>query len=129
MLIEVERQDDVCVLRLEGRLVTGTDPAYLLAKTDEIKSQNCDKVLADLRELLSIGSTGIGFLVDIYASVTKSPGRRFVLVGPSRRVREVLDLTHLSSVIPVVSDFASGLAALRAEGPAAQSAGEGSSVL
>ncbi len=124
MLIEIERQNDVCVLRLAGSLVTGTDPEYLRIKTAEIKSKNCNKVLVDLRELLSIGSTGIGFLVGIYTSVTKSPGGRFVLVSPSRRVREVLDLTRLSTVIPLVSDIASGLAAMRGEGSTARSAGK-----
>ena len=113
MRIEVERQDDVCVLRIEGRLVTGTDPIYLQTKMDEIKSQNCNKVLADLRELLSIGSTGIGFLVRIYTSVTTRPDGRFVAVGSNPRVREVFDLTHLSKVFPLVSDMASGLALLR----------------
>jgi anti-anti-sigma factor len=125
MLIELERQDDVCVLRLTGSLVTGTDPEYLRAKAAEIKSQSCNKLLADLRELLSIGSTGLGFLVGLYTSVTKSSGGRFVLVGANRRVREVLVLTRLSSVIPMVADVASGLATLRGQGPAAQSVGKG----
>ena len=124
MLIEIERQNGVCVLRIKGSLVAGTDPDYLRVKAAEIKSENCNKVLADLRELLSIGSTGIGFLVGIYTSVTKSPGGRFVLVSPSRRVREVLDITRLSTVLPSAPDIASGLAALRSEGPAARSAEE-----
>jgi anti-anti-sigma factor len=125
MLIELERQDDVCVLRLTGSLVTGIDPEYLKAKAAEIKSQNCTKLLADLRELLSIGSTGLGFLVGLYTSVTKSSGGRFVLVGANKRVGDVLVLTRLSSVIPMVADIASGLATLRGENPAARSAGKG----
>lgn len=125
MLIELERQDDVCVLRLTGSLVTGTDPEYLRAKAAEIKSQSCNKLLADLRELLSIGSTGFGFLVSLYTSVTKNSGGRFVLVGANRRVGEVLVLTRLSTVIPMVADVASGLATLCGEGPAAQSVGQG----
>jgi len=120
MLIELERQDDVCVLRLRGRFVTGTNLNYLRDKTDEVNSQNCKKVLADLRELLSIGSTGIGLLVDIYTSVTKNASGRFVLVGPQPHVREVFELTHLDSVIPLVTDIASGLAVLRDEGTAAR---------
>lgn len=124
MLIEIEGQNDVCVLRLAGSLVTGTDPDYLRIKAVEVKSTNCNKVLTDLRELVSIGSTGIGFLVGVYTSVTKNPDGRFVLVSPSRRVREVLDLTRLSTVIPMVSDMASGLAAMRGEGPATRSAGK-----
>ena len=119
MLIEVERQNDVCVLRFEGRFATGTDPYYLHAKTEELKSQGCNRVLADLRELQSIGSTGIGFLVRIYSTVTKTGNGRFVAVGANRRVMEVFDLTHLRKVIPLVPDMASGLALLRAEHTAA----------
>jgi anti-sigma B factor antagonist len=115
MLIEVQRQDDVCVLRFEGRFVTGTDPYYLHAKIEELKSQGCTKVLADLRELLSIGSTGIGFLVRAYSTVTKTGNGRFVVVCANRRVLEVIDLTHLKKAIAVVPDLASGLALLRAE--------------
>ena len=119
MLIEVERQDEVCVLRFEGRFVAGTNPYYLDAKTEELKSQGCTRVLADLRELVSIGSTGIGFLVRIYSTVIKTGNGRFVAVGANQRVLEVLDLTHLCKVIPVVPDMASGLALLRAERTAA----------
>ena len=41
------------------------------------------------------------------------PDGRFVLVGAQQRVREVLDLTRLSSILPLASDMASGLALLR----------------
>jgi anti-sigma B factor antagonist len=115
MLIEVERQDDVCVLRIEGRFVTGTDPYYLHAKIEELKSQGCTTVLADLRELISIGSTGIGFLVRAYSTVTKTGNGRFVVVCANPRVLEVFDLTHLKKAIAVVPDVASGMAVLRAE--------------
>jgi anti-sigma B factor antagonist len=115
MLIEVGRQDDVCVLRLQGRFVTGTDPYYLHAKIEELKSQGCSKVLADLRELLSIGSTGIGFLVRAYSTVTKTGNGRFVVVCANPRVLEVFDLTHLKKAIVVVRDVTSALALLRAD--------------
>ena len=116
MLIEVNQIDDVCVLRFEGRFVTGSDPEYLRGKSDELKNLGCAKVLADFREVISIGSTAIGFLVAVYSSVTKNPDGRFVLVGAQPRVREVLDLTRLSSILPMAGDMASGMAALR--GPA-----------
>jgi anti-sigma B factor antagonist len=115
MLIEVERQEDVCILRLEGRFVTGTDPYYLHAKIEELKSQGCTKVLADLRELLSIGSTGIGFLVRAYSTVTKTGNGRFAVVCANLRVLEVFELTHLKKAMAVVPDITSGLALLRAE--------------
>ena len=113
MLIELNQIDDVCILRFEGRFNTGFDPEYLRSKGEELKRIECDKVLADFREVPSVGSTGIGFLVAIYSSVTKNPNGRFVIVGAQPRVREVLDLTRLSSILPMAGDMASGMAVLR----------------
>jgi anti-anti-sigma factor len=113
MLIEVRQKDEICVVRCEGRLVTA-DHEYLHAKKDEIKGANCKKVLADFSEVPDIGSAGIGFIVGVYTS-TKNSGGRFVLVGIRPRVREVLDITRVSKVIPLAADIASGLATLRDE--------------
>lgn len=115
MLIEIEHQDEVCIFRIKGRFVAGADPELLRAKRDEIGIRNCKRLLVDLRDVPFIGSTGIGFLVGLYTSITRNPGGRFVLVGPHPRVREVLELTRLNTIIPMAADFASGLAVLRAE--------------
>ncbi len=112
-LISLEHSDDVCVLRLTGRLETGADMEHLRAKSDEIRAHACKKLLADFREVPFIGSTGIGFLVTIYTTVTKTIHGAFVLVGAAPRVREVLDLTCLSRVIPMAPDIESGLRMLR----------------
>ena len=122
MLIEIENQNDVCILRLKGRFVTATDLDYLRAQSDEIKIRNCSKLLVDLSEVSSIGSTVIGFVVDLYTSTTKKAGGRFTLAGANSRVREVLDLTRLSTLIPMATDTESGLAALRGENPVALTA-------
>ena len=119
MLIEFEYRDDVCILRPRGRFVTGLDAAYLRSKTEELRNSGCRKVLADFRDVPYVDSTGIGFLVGVYTTVTNAGGR-FVIVGPHPRVREVLDLTRLSSVMPIAANEAAGLKFLRAIEPAAQ---------
>src|SRR6185503_15451487 len=81
MLIELNQIDDVCVMRFEGRFVTGVEPEFLRTKSEQLKQFGCAKVLADFREVTSVGSTAIGFIVAIYSSVTKNPDGRFVLVG------------------------------------------------
>jgi len=111
MLIEVKQKDEVCLLRCEGRFVAGTDPEYLRIKRDEIRALNCKKVLADFSAVSAVGSAGIGFIVGVYTS-TRNSGGRFILVGLSPRVREIFDLTHVSTVIPVAADIESGLATL-----------------
>ena len=122
MLIEFDYKDDVCIIRPRGRFVTGSDAEYLRKKTDELKSCGRTKVMTDLHDVPYADSTGIAFIVGAYTSVTNSLGGRFVLVSPNPRVREVLDLTRLSTVIPIAADEAAGLAFLNAEGPVARGA-------
>jgi anti-anti-sigma factor len=124
MLIEIEHGEKVCILRLSGHFRSGEDPGYLREKSDEIRSHDCKKMLADLDELLSIGSMGMGFLVGVYVNVTKrSGGGRFILVAANQRVREVLNLTRLNTILPLAPDLASGMAALHGEEPGALGAG------
>src|ERR1700730_9830788 len=123
MLIEIRQNDGICLVRCEGRLVTA-DHKYLRAKKDEIMGANCRKVLADFSEVPDIGSAGIGFIVGVYTS-TKNAGGRFVLVGLRPRVREVLDITRVSTVIPLAADIVSGLATLCDEDMAAGAQNQG----
>ena len=111
MLIEIKRKDEVCVLRCEGRFVAGTDPEYLRVKRDEIKGLGCKKVLADFGGVSDVGSAGLGFIVGVYTS-TRNSGGSFMLVGLKPHVREIFDLTRVSTVIPIAADVASGLATL-----------------
>jgi anti-anti-sigma factor len=109
--IEIEREDEVWVVRFKGDFRTGEDPDYLNAKLDDVKALSCAKVLADFREAKSIGSAALTFIVGLYRI---SEGC-FVLVGAQPRVRLVLDLTRLSTMFPTLEDLESGLAALRSE--------------
>ncbi len=114
MVIQIEQQGDVCVMRIEGPLVTGSDPEYLSAKADDLKRLNAIKVLVDLSQVPHVGSTGIGFIVGVFTSITVNAGQ-FVLVGLQPRVHEVFQLTRLNTIIPSAPDLASGFAALRRE--------------
>ena len=110
VLFEIERRDDVCIVRISGRLAAGADSDDLQGKVQEIKSLGCNKLIADIRELDSIGSAGIGFLVDLHTSMAKVAGGRFVLAGPSPRVLEVLALTGLTKIISMAKDLPAALA-------------------
>jgi anti-anti-sigma factor len=112
MVIQIQRDDDICILRISGRLATGMDDEYLVAKAREIKGMGCPNILLDLRELHSVGSSGIGFFVDLFTSVLKNGAGRLVLATPSPYVSEVLDLTGLSKIIPIVADEAAARAFL-----------------
>jgi anti-anti-sigma factor len=114
MELEIEQNKDVCILHFKGRFLTGLDPEYLRAKSDQIKSCGCAKMLVDLSEVPVMGSTGIGFVVEIYTSAIKREGGRFVMTGATPRVQEVFRITRLDNVIPTAPDVESGIAAMNA---------------
>jgi anti-anti-sigma factor len=116
MFIELQQQyDGLCILHCEGSLVPGPEMDYLQTKLDEIKRLACARLAIDFQDVIAIGSMGVTWIVGAYASVTRRPGGRFVLTGVNRHVRQVLDLTRLSTVIPLAPDLASGLAILRSK--------------
>jgi len=115
MLIDIEQQERICILRCKGKLVAGPGMEYIQAKMDDLKKLACDRVLADFQDVTCIGSMGVAFLVGAYTSVTRRPGGRFVLIGANVLVQHVLQLTRLNTVIQQVPDLTSGLAALGIE--------------
>ena len=120
MRIEIEQQyDRVCILHCQGRFVPGPGMDYLETKLDQIEILEYTRILADFEGVTAIGSLGVSFIVGAYNSVVRQPGGRFVLAGANPRVRRVLDLTGLSTLILFASDLSSGLAILRAEAPTA----------
>ena len=92
------------------------------AKLDEIKKLSCTRLLVDFRDVISIGSLGVSFILDAWKSVVREPGGRFVLTAANPRVRRVLDLTRISSIVPLAPDLASGLVILGVEATVASPA-------
>jgi anti-anti-sigma factor len=114
MLIEIELQDEICVLHCKGRFVTGPDQDYLESKLEDLRKLNCRKVLADFSEVPCIGSSGLSFLLSVSNFVIDISGG-FVLTGAGPLVRQALHVTRLSEVIRVAANLTSGLEALRGE--------------
>jgi anti-anti-sigma factor len=106
LTIEIEHNEDECLLRCNGHFRAADDPQYLRDKVDEIETLGCTRLLLDFRDVLSLGSSGLSFLVNLYHT---SDGR-IVLASTQPRVREVLEITRLSTLIPMTGDIESGLA-------------------
>jgi anti-anti-sigma factor len=117
--IEIQQRDGICFLHCRGRLVPGPDIEYVRTKMSELENLNSARVLADFREVRSIGSTGVSFIVSIYNSVARHSGGHFVIADVAPPVREVLDLTRLSTVIAIAEDLASARAKLDSDCPPA----------
>jgi len=114
MLVESQTDGELCILRLSGRFATGHDVAYLREKAEEVKRCGCPRVLVDFRDVAYLDSTGIGFLIGLYASVVTHPGGAFGIYAPNAKVREVLEICRLDTIFPIYKDEAAARAALKA---------------
>ena len=112
MVVQFDFEGDVCVLRLEGRFATGLDSDYLRGKVDELKRLACKKVVADFTKVSYIDSTGIGFLISVYTTLTRDGSGQFVLAGVNRRVQQVLELTKLTGILRAFPDLDAARAAI-----------------
>jgi anti-anti-sigma factor len=119
ILIKIELLGDLCLLHFMGRLHASAHSDYLNAKMEEIKTLVCTKFLANFEDVTSLDCSGLSFIVSLY----KASGGRLVLMKTQRHVREILDITRLSTVIPLTADIESALAALRGDISAAGGAG------
>ena len=115
VLIQIELLGDLCFLHFKGRLQASARSDYLNAKMEEIKTLGCTKFLANFEDVTSLDCCGLSFII----SLNKTSDGRLVLMKTRPHVREVLDITRLSTVIPLTADMESALAALHGEIPVA----------
>jgi|SRR5580658_2984407 anti-anti-sigma factor len=113
MRLESQIHDGVCVLRLQGRFVTGSD-AELLSAQNSLKDIGIAKAVIDLRAVPYIDSTGLAFVVELHKSLANRGGQLF-LAGANQRVREVLEMTRIGEIVPLFEDVEEAETALRSE--------------
>jgi len=113
MRLESQIRDGVCVLRLAGRFVTGSDVAFLSAKNC-LQKAGIVKAVVDLSGVPYIDSTGLAFVVELHKAL-QSRGGQLMLANPNARVREVLEMTRIGEIVPLFDDAENAEAALRGE--------------
>ena len=113
MRLESQIRDGVCILRLQGRFVTGSDAEFVSAR-NHLQKIGIAKAVVDLSAVPYIDSTGLAFVVELHKSLASRGGQLF-LADANQRVREVLQLTRIGEIIPLFQDVEDAEAALRGE--------------
>ena len=98
--IDVNVFGETATLRCEGRIVAGDDVSRLKAAI--LCHQDSKTLVLDLENVGMIDGSGLGLLAFV-AGWTRVMGTEVKLVNPSRRVRELLALTKLDSVLDICS--------------------------
>lgn len=94
---------DVTVLDAAGRITLGEGASAFRAAIRDLVAKGNKKVLLNLGEVSYIDSSGIGELVSGYTTVAGAGGQ-LKLVGLSKRVKDLLQITKLYTVFEVFDD-------------------------
>ena len=96
LTVTVEELNGAVVLHCAGRIVRGEETALLCAAS----RQHGRTMILDLEKVETIDAAGIGALVALEAA-----GIYLQLVNANERVRQLLRITHVDSILEITSPF------------------------
>ena len=98
MYATVRSNKGMTIVDVHGHIDLGTSP--VLRKTMLESLKNGGGLAANLADVKYIDSSGIASLLEVLKEA-KSKGKKFVLLGLTPAVREVLQLTRLTGVFEI----------------------------
>jgi anti-sigma B factor antagonist len=110
--ISSRQVDDVNILDVAGRISLGAEANALRDALNDLIARNQKKILVNLAEVSYLDSWGIRELATAFNSVHKDGGQ-FKLANPTKRVKDVLMITRMHTVIEVHEDEAAALASFK----------------
>jgi anti-anti-sigma factor len=85
---------ETSVVRLEGPIVI----SHLFPFQTELRRQTAKLIVLDLSGAPYMDSSGLGAILNAYVSAQKN-GRRLVLSGANERIRALLQLTKVDTIV------------------------------
>lgn len=99
---------DVTVIDAAGRITLGEGASTFRDTVRDLAAKGDKKLLLNLGEVSYIDSSGIGEMVSGFTTVTNHGGQ-LKLLGLSKRVKDLLQITKLYTVFEVFDDEASAV--------------------
>ncbi len=96
---------DVTVIDISGRITLGEGSSTLRDTLRDLTAKGNKKILLNLSDVSYIDSSGIGELVSGFTSVSNQGGT-LKLLGLTKRVKDLLQITKLYTVFDVHEDEA-----------------------
>ena len=100
--------DGVAVVDMSGRITLGEGSVVLRDTIRDLIGKGSKKILLNLGDVTYIDSSGIGELVSGFTTVTNHGGN-LKLVGLSKRVKDLLQITKLYTVFEAFDDEADAI--------------------
>ncbi|MBV8820882.1 MAG: STAS domain-containing protein [Acidobacteriaceae bacterium] len=99
---------DVTVIDAAGRITLGEGASAFRDTMRDLSSKGDKKLLLNLGDVSYIDSSGIGELVSGFTTVTNHGGQ-LKLLGLSKKVKDLLQITKLYTVFEVFDDEATAV--------------------
>jgi anti-sigma B factor antagonist len=99
---------DVTVIDAAGRITLGEGASSFRDTVRELSSKGDKKILLNLSDVSYIDSSGKGEMVSGFTTVTNHGGQ-LKLLGLSKRVKDLLQITKLYTVFEVFDDEAAAV--------------------
>jgi anti-sigma B factor antagonist len=104
--------DGVTILDLSGRITLGEGSVQLRDSVRGLISKGSKGILLNLGDVNYIDSSGLGELVSAFTTA-KNQGANVKLLGLTKKVKDVLQLTKLYTVFDIYDDEASAIASFK----------------
>lgn len=99
---------DVTVIDAAGRITLGEGASSFRDTIRDLSAKGSKKVLLNLGDVSYIDSSGIGEMVSGFTTVTNNGGQ-LKLLGLSKRVKDLLQITKLYTVFEVFDEEAAAV--------------------
>jgi anti-sigma B factor antagonist len=116
--ITIRQSGDVTIVDLKGRMTIGEDNDLLSHRLRELVANGVRKLLLNLAEVTQLDSSGICTIAEASITLSRYDGS-LALLRPRDRVREVLEVMHLTDRIRTFEDESRALASFQSQGRSA----------
>lgn len=110
MKIKVKNSSRIGVISLTGDFLSEVEQRELREKVHELVDHGKKKIIINLTRLKHINSCGLGSLVCAYTTMRKVGGD-MRLAGVGKTVKELLEITKLSQILPLSANVKEAIAA------------------
>ena len=112
--IETRKADrNVTVIDIAGRLSAGETGLAFRGAFQRCLAEGSERFLVNLEKLAYIDSSGLGELITSHTSL-RNRGGAVKLLNPTKRIRDLLQMTKLTGIFEVFDDEATALLSFRA---------------
>ena len=112
MKLSTRQVDGVTIVDCSGRITLGEGSVMMRDTVRDLLAKGNKKIVLNLGDVNYIDSSGLGELVSAFTTA-KNQGADVKLLGLTKKVKDVLQLTKLYTVFDIYDDEASAIASYK----------------